>query len=95
MLRSKILRKILRSKPQHTCCKCPNKAVWKYAPADTYPSGDPRRFYCEEHVSRGCSCNRIDLSDPNSEEEHKDPEGRLLPCCEYDWNDEGYVIQET
>ena len=57
-------------------------------PADTYPSEDPKRFYCEEHVSRGCSCN----FDFITGEEYKDEQGRSLPCCEYDWNDKGYIV---
>jgi hypothetical protein len=93
MLRNKVLRKILRSKPRHICCKCSNKAVWKYIPADERSWQDKSRFYCEDHIGRGCSCNRKNMSDLNDEEEFTDEQGRLLPCCEYDYNEKGFVCE--
>jgi len=46
-------------------------------------------YYCEDHVPRGCSC----MLDDNGEPE-KDPEGRELPCCEYDYSIKGYRIDK-
>jgi hypothetical protein len=57
-------------------------------PADTYPSGDPNRFYCEEHIRRGCSCNL----DPNTGQLFKDEQDRDLPCCEYHYSEHGYSV---
>jgi hypothetical protein len=49
--------------------------------------GDRKRFFCEGCVSRGCSCNIIDQE---TGDEERDELGRLLPCCEYDYNEEGW-----
>jgi len=45
------------------------------------------RFYCEKHISRGCSCMTDDNGDPM-----KDSEGRELPCVEYEFSSKGYRI---
>lgn len=58
-------------------CDCGAPAVWMYAPTSTRPNPN----YCEEHVSRGCSCN----IDPTTGVEDTDEQGRLWPCCEYMW----------
>lgn len=71
------------------CFKCPKLAVWEYAPGKRQ-SDD---YYCDDHVSRGCSCNLISLSDPNATEEYKDEQGRLLPCVEYMYSDKGFYIE--
>lgn len=65
------------------CDKCNNLAVWNYVPG----KGDA--YYCEDHVPRGRSCN----IDPDSGEEDRDKEGRLVPCCEYDYNEKGFRIE--
>lgn len=54
-------------------CRCGKPAVWMYAPG----TGN----YCEDCVSRGCSCN----IDPNTGVEDTDELGRFFPCCEYMW----------
>lgn len=47
-------------------------------------SGDDA--YCDEHVPRGCSCQiSIDDGTPN-----RDDKGRLLPCVEYIFDEEGF-----
>jgi hypothetical protein len=72
------------------CSKCPAKAVWKYAPADTYSDyNDSRRFFCDECIKRGCSCQWINVLDPE-DKQYTDNLGRLLPCVEYDYNEKGY-----
>lgn len=60
---------------------CKKMAVWYYMP------GREEIYYCDEHVPRGCSCN----INPDTDEEDKDELGRLLPCCEYDYSEEGYL----
>ena len=63
------------------CSKCPNTAVWWYMPSDRAREA----HYCDDCVPRGCSCNE----DPETGIEYRDGQGRLLPCCEYD-----YVVDE-
>jgi hypothetical protein len=64
------------------CEKCfIRKAVWYYMPSDSIG------YLCDECVSRGCSCNE----DPETHEEYRDDKNRLLPCCEYDYNENGYT----
>lgn len=63
---------------------CKKMAVWYYMPA----SEDV--YYCDEHISRGCSCN----INPDTNEEDKDGLGRLLPCVEYDYNEKGYDLDK-
>lgn len=58
-------------------CDCGAPGVWFYMPM----SDQPKPYYCEEHVPRGCSCN----IDPDTGVEDTDELGRLLPCCEYYW----------
>lgn len=80
---------------KHLCYDkdCNEIAVWMYAPCSEHRS-EASRYFCEEHVSRGCSCNIIKINyDPDSSEdleEYKDDQGRLLPCCEYDYCEDGY-----
>jgi hypothetical protein len=64
-------------------CKCNQLAVWKYAPSD---SGGGYPYFCEDCVSRGCSCN----IDPDTDIEYRDEAGRLVPCCEYYYSETGY-----
>ena len=68
---------------KHKCFKCPKMAVWWYMPGRQNSDSD---YYCDNCVSRGCSCNII----PDTEEEEIDDQGRFLPCCEYDHNENGY-----
>lgn len=67
-----------------TCLKCDKIAVWDYAPNGKY-------YYCDEHVSRGCSCNsKLDDDGNYLGELLLDDQGRDLPCVEYDYNEEGF-----
>jgi hypothetical protein len=61
------------------CRECYKPAVWVYGP-------DMRIGYCDEHVYRGCSCN----IDPITREEDRDDLGRLMPCCEYLYCENGF-----
>ncbi len=93
-------------------CKCGKLATWCYMPSS---EGFP--YYCDECVSRGCSCNE-EYDDPEfakiedtikyfdekgvlwrwKEEgkviEHIDEKGRLLPCCEYFYEKDGWSAKE-
>lgn len=71
------------------CRECNELAVWMYMPSGEREDKD--RFFCEEHVSRGCSCN----IDPKTGEEDKDEQGRFYPCCEYYYNDKGFSLNPT
>lgn len=76
-------------------CKCGKMAVWHYTPSDR---ADNDRNYCDNCVSRGCSCNLypkegVDLdAEYNSDDwyEPVDDQGRLFPCCEYDYDANGF-----
>jgi hypothetical protein len=63
------------------CNKCPKPAVWVYMPR----YDDDSSYYCDDCVHRGCSC-MLD----ESNEYLKDELGRALPCCEYDYEEDGY-----
>jgi hypothetical protein len=64
-------------------CKCGKPAQWAYMPADNADGN-----YCDDCVPRGCNCNNIEFDDKSENaEQHKDEKSRLLPCCEY-WYDE-------
>lgn len=67
------------------CSQCPLVAVWMYAP---YSSTPRDIFFCEDHVpSRGCSCTvELDGTRP------RDELGREYPCCEYLYNEKGFLI---
>lgn len=70
------------------CFKCDHRAVWWYVPSDELDKN--ARYYCDSHVSRGCSCN-MDFDDAgNIIKEYLDEQGRQLPCCEYYYNPDGY-----
>lgn len=67
------------------CCKCRTLAVWKYMP---WSATRVDRFYCEEHIHRGCSCNILhDGTEP------LDEKGRQFPCCEYDYSEKGFQVE--
>src|SRR5208282_4854119 len=78
---------------KHTCCKCSEIGVWYYVPWDS-EKVERLSYYCEDHIRRGCSCNTIKLNPdpdkPEDFEQHKDEQGRLLPCCEYDYSETGF-----
>lgn len=70
------------------CFKCGHKAVWYYMPDDRHDEPGYNRaskYYCETHVSRGCSCN---MNDDGTQP--VDDNGREYPCCEYDYDENGY-----
>lgn len=80
----------------HNCYKCGKMAVWYYMPDDTprhinYPKN---KYYCDDCISRGCSCNAIgypsELLDGETLEYYKDELGRELPCIEYDYCETGF-----
>ena len=71
-------------------------AVWAYMPASDRIQ-EPDRYYCDNCISRGCSCNTMPpencaIKDLDSVEwvEQKDELGRLLPCCEYEYDVKGF-----
>ena len=77
------------------CEHCDAVAVWSYSPGEGYA--------CEEHVPRGCSCNIKDTGElddngnliPILDKDGKcvedtDDKGRLLPCCEWDYDPYGH-----
>lgn len=68
----------LMRRNRETCSQCEEMATYFYAPSDGGMLRD--RFYCDQHVSRGCSCN----------EGSSDDEGRPLPCVEYDHSETGF-----
>lgn len=64
------------------CDKCNIMARWNYMLSHNDDAG----YYCDDCVPRGCSCNL----DPDTNTEDRDEFGRLLPCCEYHYSDDGY-----
>lgn len=65
-------------------------AVWNYAPSD----GRGDVMYCDDHVPRGCSCNNyteLPRFHPEAEES-TDEQGRLFPCCEYWFDEDGFPL---
>jgi hypothetical protein len=68
------------------CISCDAKAVWCYMP------GTDNNYYCDEHVPRGCSCN---YKDEESDNQFTDEQGRLVPCCEYGFDEEGYFFIDS
>lgn len=79
------------------CMKCGALAVWIYMPSDGNYN------YCDDCVPRGCDCNydcdengNLILDDTGeSFVEFKDDKGRLLPCCEYDFFEEGMEEEDV
>jgi len=47
----------MMKKRYRKCCKCGKLATWTYM-----PSGNGQRWYCDDCVNRGCTCNLRDLS---------------------------------
>jgi hypothetical protein len=62
-------------------------AVWFYMPSTSRLDV----AFCDEHVSRGCSCN----IDPNTGIEDTDEQGRLFPCCEYLFDNRGWDEEQN
>ena len=57
-------------------------ATWEYMPRGF-------EYYCDDCVPRGCSCNLI--GDDDSGVEATDEQGRLLPCCEFGYSQNGWT----
>ena len=85
----------LTQNSKNHCCRCSELAVWCYAPTTSRKD----IYYCEEHVPRGCSCNS-NLFDDDAPIGHPDQdlrvspvdnEGRILPCVEYWFDEEGFT----
>lgn len=78
------------------CIKCNELATWFYMPSDR----DKNYCFCDSCVPRGCDCNLLiseDLGfifDEDGPVEEKDEKGRLLPCCEYNFFEEGIDCDE-
>lgn len=76
---------------KYTCFKCGLQgrealAVWYYMP-HFQNKAEEENYFCDNCISRGCSCNLIIGSDS---EEELDERGRQLPCIEYDYSETGY-----
>ena len=63
------------------CYICRQMATWYYVPA----SDSLGNYFCDNCVNRGCSCETDD--DGNY---LLDQQGRPLPCCEYDYDTNGF-----
>lgn len=74
----------------HTCKVCQNKAIWYYTPASDMFLVD--KFYCAEHVPRGCSCN-IEI-DGTEILDNFNGVLKPLPCCEYTFNEYGFPKEQ-
>jgi hypothetical protein len=77
-------------------CKCGKIAVWEYMPKSYV-------YKCDDCVPRGCSCNIQYSFDSNNElvplldddgnyVEERDFEGRLVPCCEWCYDELGFDL---
>jgi hypothetical protein len=69
------------------CWRCGAPAVWFYAPGYT-GKRDWTRMSCDRCVARGCSCQW----DRDRNAPRRDKRGKLLPCCEYDYAPEGWIL---
>ena len=67
-------------------------SVWIYMPSGERAEKD--RYYCDDCIERGCSCNCIMVNGFITDEQNQDDQGRLLPCIEYDFNEEGFEKDE-
>jgi hypothetical protein len=75
---------------KHKCCKCEDVATWFYSPMNGTDYYDNKsRYWCDLHISRGCSCQ----INPETGIENTDDFGNLLPCCEYDYWEDGFPIE--
>jgi len=89
-------------------CNCGKMAVWLYLPSS---QREFNHFFCDNCVSRGCSCNhhyiKEDEYDDRPKEDdtnikwideftwtHVDEQGREYPCCEYDYEENGYDMED-
>jgi len=68
-------------------CQCGKLATWAYL-----PKGDWYR--CDGCVPRGCDCNMLFDEQGNLVKEWLDDDGRQLPCCEWNYYEEGFDFDE-
>lgn len=74
---------------KYICCKCNTKiAEWYYMPDSSYYTSENLSYFCDDCVFRGCSCQTDEYGN-----DLLDADGRLLPCCEYDWCSDGWEIE--
>ncbi|MCK9543720.1 MAG: hypothetical protein M0R03_17000 [Novosphingobium sp.] len=71
-------------------CECGKLATWCYMPNDSVG------YKCDDCVPRGCTCNQYPIDDDYDNLNldnwiaQLDDEGRLLPCCEWWYDEEGW-----
>lgn len=72
------------------CRRCGRPAVWTYSP--TYSGKrEWRRMFCDQCVPRGCSC-QLDRHDGLP---YRDKRGRRIPCGEYTYSADGFILSRT
>lgn len=71
-------------KNRFRCFKCNRLALWYYVPTDE--RDQLLHYFCDDCVPRGCDC-RIDS---DTQLEYVDAKGRLLPCIEFDFSQNGF-----
>lgn len=78
------------------CRKCGESAAWRYDPAEgTNP------YWCDNCVSRGCSCQYESSYDEQGNEIEGssvpllDEQGRQYPCVEYSLLDKTPIVFDT
>lgn len=98
------------------CCKCGGYARWYYMPGSNDSTDGKEDYYCDKHVSRGCTCNWRNVQQeppPTDNNDWKwitaydgkplpaetywvrlDEQGREYPCCEYDYEKDGFLVNE-
>jgi len=75
----------MRSVVKVRCDICHAKiATWEYMPGGFV-------YYCDDCVPRGCSCNLLGDEDDDNRIEATDEQGRLLPCCEFGYSQNGWT----
>lgn len=79
----------IKIQPKLKCLECIKMATWINAK-------DASIYYCDTCVPRGCSCN-LQPADNNASYEDEVEwvqeyvHGRLFPCCEFNYNEEGHI----
>ncbi len=72
-------------------CDCGVPATWEYSPGF---SSLTNSYFCDACVPRGCSCQTEGVYNDDGEVEDeiylRDSEGRLLPCIEFEYCEEGF-----
>lgn len=79
---------------QEKCCECDKLATWHYDPSSSREDKD--NYFCDDHVSRGCSCNEVypmyfdDLKDGYEPEPELDEYGNPIPFLDENGNGTRY-----